>query len=278
MCTCDGGALVELDQGGRLARRVGVRSMPEASGFVESSFVLQTEDDLSQSWRIVPDTSAHVLLHFRSAPSGPVLKRARVSGARTRFGTVSVRDRAFSVGVRLTPGALQSLTGLSGRVLLDRSVDLGELWKDEAAQLVEVVNEDPRPEQVRRALLSFMKSISQDRAQPDWRVRGFASALRRERVSGLDATIARMGLAPRTLRRACRQVVGLTPKQMARIHRLYRCLTIGIADPGCGGARLALRAGYSDQPHMIRECRAFLGETPRQFLSRGEVGPGRFVQ
>jgi hypothetical protein len=43
-------------------------------------------------------------------------------------------------------------------------------------------------------------------------------------------------------------------------------LALGRADPGAPLARLAADAGYADQAHLSRDCRALAAATPRELL------------
>lgn len=270
--------MVELDQGGRVAGRAAVRPGPSSlQGLVESTFVIPTEHEIDASWRIVPDLSAHLLLHFHAGPSGPVLAGARVAGARTRFVDVPVRPRSFSVGVRFVPGALHALLGLPGTELVDRSVDVCALWGPAGRRLVDRAASTTHPEAVRRRLLEFVSEVATGPTQVDWRARGFTALLRTGGTTRVGEGSRRLGMSPRSLRRSCRDIVGLSPKRMARIERLYRCIRRGIRGRGPSNG-LAASAGYADQAHMIREFRSLLGETPVHFFARRGGAAGRFVQ
>ena len=82
---------------------------------------------------------------------------------------------------------------------------------------------------------------------------------------------AEIGLSMRQLRRRCHAVVGYGPKTLQRVLRFRRFvaridagLPSGQAgvDPGHDLAALAAQAGYADQAHLTRECRALAGLTP----------------
>lgn len=75
------------------------------------------------------------------------------------------------------------------------------------------------------------------------------------------------GVSRRQLERRFQDEVGLSPKQLARIHRVHAVLRMMEAEPSLSGAELAMACGYSDQPHMIRECRAVAGLTPTRLTT-----------
>jgi methylphosphotriester-DNA--protein-cysteine methyltransferase len=87
------------------------------------------------------------------------------------------------------------------------------------------------------------------------------------------------GLSLRHLRRTARQDSGIPLKLYARLVRLVHAVTAADRLPAglpIEWARVAIGAGYYDQPHLIRECRAIsglaLGELMRE--RRREADPG----
>lgn len=74
------------------------------------------------------------------------------------------------------------------------------------------------------------------------------------------------GLSTGHLAAAFLEQIGVTPKRFARIHR-FRCALGMLQDEALSLSRVALRAGYYDQPHMNAEFRSLAGVTPRQFLA-----------
>jgi AraC-like DNA-binding protein len=77
---------------------------------------------------------------------------------------------------------------------------------------------------------------------------------------------ARLGVSVRRLERAFQHTVGLTPKMFARISRFQRVAAIldGAPEeaPANRLASVALECGYYDQSHLVRDVRAFAGDTP----------------
>lgn len=72
----------------------------------------------------------------------------------------------------------------------------------------------------------------------------------------------RTGVSARQLDRLFRAHLGFSPKTFARVVRFQRGLTRLMRDPGCTLAQVAAECGYYDQPHFVREFRAFSGTTP----------------
>lgn len=85
---------------------------------------------------------------------------------------------------------------------------------------------------------------------------------------GLDiGTLAtELSCSRRHLSGRFRAELGLAPKTLARLLRFRR--TLELLDAGGALADVAAAAGYSDQPHLNRDFRAFADCTPREYLAR----------
>jgi AraC-like DNA-binding protein len=81
-----------------------------------------------------------------------------------------------------------------------------------------------------------------------------------ERVAEL---CARNAISQRQLDRLFRSQLGFNPKPFARVVRFQRALGRLRGEPGCTLGELAAECGYYDQPHFVREFKAFAGTAPR---------------
>jgi transcriptional regulator GlxA family with amidase domain len=115
-------------------------------------------------------------------------------------------------------------------------------------------------------------------AQPDPLVR---HALRQwsaaERALPAVSVLTRdIGLSERTFERRFVAQVGLAParyRRLARFRAVLRLHASGLED----WADLAAATGFSDQSHLVRDCREFTGLTPTAWAA-GQVQRAGFVQ
>jgi transcriptional regulator GlxA family with amidase domain len=77
---------------------------------------------------------------------------------------------------------------------------------------------------------------------------------------------AGVGLSPRQFERRFRAEVGLPPKLFCRIQRFQRIFQALESGPA-KWADVAVDCGYYDQAHLIRDFRAFAGETPVELMA-----------
>lgn len=262
--------MITLDEGGRGRSRQRFHAPPEwLRGLVEHVGVQRFARPGPAGWRVVPDGSAHLLVHDYLPEDGRPRCFAIV-GPRSRYVDVDVSGRSWSALVRLRPGALEVLTGVSPRELRNRAVGARELGLP--AGWVERALSARTPEATARAMVAGLPALLRPDRHPDAVVREAVRSLDPGRGGGratVRETAERLGVAERTLRARFGDVVGLSPKRFARIARLHAAVRRAQEEPRADGSRLAVATGYHDQSHMIRDFRALLGTTPRAFAARG---------
>ena len=124
--------MVDLDQAGKDCDGVRViRERGALSRFVEFYWIDDAKEGDPQGregWRIVPDTSGHLLFHVFDAGGGEVdCSRLQVVGARSVFKDIDKRSRLLTVGVRFRPGSTSLFTGADADELTDCSLALADL-------------------------------------------------------------------------------------------------------------------------------------------------------
>lgn len=290
--------MIELDQGG--AGVAGSTRLPVPADLDEWVDAASAHRNGTSGWKIVADDAAYLILSECEGRAGTTFRLVLV-GARSRAIEADLSDRRRTAFLRLHPGALAAVAGLPGRALANRGVPWSEVtgergdradparlaaaWQEAGDDRVgegrvgeRRIGERPpggppgedRRGADRRVLLALLDVIRgqvhrKGGLRRDWRVQALLAA------EAHSAPVARAqrtaGVSPRTLHRAVREAVGLAPSSVLRIRRLHRALLDGLSR-GKADSRLALRHGYSDQSHMIRDCRALMGETPTSFLGR----------
>lgn len=181
-------------------------------------------------------------------------------------------QRGLQIG--LTPVGAQRLLGVSMREITSHVVCLDDALGAAAATLRDKLLEAADWAECFGIAEGFLISAF-DRSPPpppalDW-------ALARMHATGGNLDIASLtdalGCSRRYLITAFNDHVGVPPKLFARILRFQRACSL--ADAGrLGWSEVALRSGYYDQAHLIRDFHQFAGRTPASFAasSLGEAG------
>lgn len=171
---------------------------------------------------------------------------------------------ATLAGVRLGPGAGRLLLGeIPATEVLNRQIDLSEIWGPDADRLTEAAAGTADAWQVASLLERALASRLTEHP-PDRLVVAAAQALDVPRPPSITDLAAAVNVSPRQLRRRVTAALGYGPKTLQQVLRFQR---VRRASPGADWARLAAREGYSDQPHLVREVRRYSGSTPTQTAS-----------
>jgi AraC-like DNA-binding protein len=83
-------------------------------------------------------------------------------------------------------------------------------------------------------------------------------------AAALEDPAGPITVGERRLRRRFVQAVGYGPATYLRVARFQRAVALSPGAPGL--AALAAAAGYADQAHLSRDCRALTGLTPRAYF------------
>jgi AraC-like DNA-binding protein len=192
------------------------------------------------------------------------------------------------VGIRLRPGVAGATIGADVSAIADQLVPAGDLWGRTALPLVDRLH---RADHVGGQLDVLTAAVAERRREGrvDADVAAVAADLAAGNAPVADAVRA-TGVSERQMRRRFHAQVGYGPKTLERIMRLQRFLDAarrsgvrirghktstvsgatrpiigtGVAADGAevGLAHLAAQAGYADQAHLTRECRALTDRTP----------------
>jgi AraC-like DNA-binding protein len=166
-------------------------------------------------------------------------------------------------GIRFRPGQAPRVLGVAAAELRDQRVELPDLWGRKGVLTGERLLTCP-------ALLAEVVGENLY-ARVDREVD--------ELLARLDAGVARVSAAirglwvgERQLRRRFTLAVGYGPATYLRVARLQRA--VKRASGATDLASLAADAGYADQAHLSRECRALTGRPPREFFGQPALPGG----
>ncbi len=236
---------------------------PELARHIECywSVVCRLSPEARQPGRVLPDGCMDILFNLgdpprreRGADASPT-----VIGSMTRAVEVEYDGHMELVGVRFRPGGATPWLDLPASELTDQVVGLEELWGAEAGRTHERLSEAGAAGRI--ALLDeILVERLRGTANPaDERVLCASEAVAAHDGSlPVERLADAAGLGRRQLERRFLACVGLTPKTASRIARFRSVVSRMHADPASELSRLALEAGYADQAHMNRDCRALL--------------------
>jgi AraC-like DNA-binding protein len=258
-------------------RYLEVAPPPSLRPFVRTLWHLEGEapGPLAPPERVVPDGCPELVLHFGApyrlgAADGPLDSQGRAVFVGQLEGPADLKPTGPTgiVGVRFRPAGARDLAGLPMGSLAGRSVPLGDLWGREGEDLLDRVRSAPDASARLRLVAAALLRRS-ERAPRRWGPTEAAVRLLEATRGGMDvaAVAAAVGVGVRSLERRFADRVGIPPKRLARVLRLQAVLQ-RLPEDGAppDWALLAQDGGYADQPHLVREFRAWTGRTPGDYL------------
>jgi AraC-like DNA-binding protein len=232
----------------------------------------------------VPDGRAQLVVNLaedRTTCSDAAFTRTERAGGAALCGACTAPVGLDSAQLRsvicvaFRPGGTYPFFPPAAGALSAPLLDLGDLWGRDGATLAERARAAPTP---RAALDRVEQALLDHLVRP---LRG--DPLIAAAAAGLDhgAAVAevsdRLGVSDRLLRRRFTEHTGLAPKRYARARRMQRLLAAVAAGGPVDWARAAAEHGFSDQPHLIHEFRAFTGGTPAAYRVRSPGEPNHVL-
>jgi AraC-like DNA-binding protein len=189
---------------------------------------------------------------------------------------VSRRTQIYALGdlqtfnILFQPAGLNRLIGIDMTSLVDKGVSVRDVLGKHATILIDTVRSMPDfPSRV--AAAERWIGIMLHSSAPDDGI-GVASRLLVATRGGarIGRLIERSGLGARQFQRRFTTQIGLSPKLYARTIRFDAALSAHRRDPARTWTDIAHEAGYFDQAHLVRECRALVRAPPTQFIGDWE--------
>lgn len=192
-----------------------------------------------------------------------------LSGERTEPIVIDEAGHVDLIGIRLRAGGAWPFLGIPLREFTDQVVELGSFLGREVVHLRDCLG-DASDDETRFDLLeSWLWQRARNRTRP---TRSVMHALRVITQEPEEISIGRMageiGISHKHLLREFDRCVGLTPKLFSRVCAFQRVIRSVGQRKQVDWAEMAVRCGYYDQAHLIREFRAFSGFTPGNYLTK----------
>jgi AraC-like DNA-binding protein len=184
--------------------------------------------------------------------------------ATSRFADVPMTNRFFTCGARLHPGTLSLLAGVPASEFADRAFSIEDVFGAQGRSLRYRLDDLRNTEEAVTILAEFLHERLGRQVKPDLRhILG---------MNHVQQLADRTGMPTRSLYANYMSRIGLSPtrKVVLRIERLQRALALHRLYPQ-PWINIALRAGFSDQAHMVREFNALIGESPSIWEARSSL-------
>jgi AraC-like DNA-binding protein len=221
------------------------------------------DDLMSAVQPILPDGRAEIVVHLGDSfevmgERGVTQRQSRILFAGQLTGPLALRPTGAIavVGVRFHADGATAFVNAPQHRIVGQTVELKDVSMRLARDLQDACASQPCLE----------RHVDESRIDPHVRVA--IREIRRQHGTGsIDGAAALTGISRRHLERRFQEVVGISPKRLARITRFQRALqTFERGTSGRRGAATAAASGYADQAHFIRDFSELAGCSPEAHL------------
>lgn len=232
--------------------------------FVEHYWTVSWDVEVPVIREVLPHPSIHLVVEREST---------RIVGIpRSRFRR-RIEGRGRVLGVKFRPGGFRPFADRSAHRLTGRVLALDEVLGSEAGDLEDRVlaHEDPG------AAFAVLEEWLLERRPPgdddaEWIAALVERAAEDPDLRRVDQLAAMAGRSARSLQRLFAEYVGVSPKWVLQRCRLHEAAERIAAGEVLDWAALALDLGYSDQSHLIRDFRRWVGRSPGEYAGALESG------
>ncbi len=213
-----------------------------------------------------------------TTPVGVDFAKSWISGIQQRWIVIEAQQSASMLVIQFRPGAAQAIVRHASSSLTSSVHPLTDVMNGAASSLRDRILAAPTIAQKFAATEGWLLEQLVDAPPLHSAARHLAERLMHpgQRVRDLAEET---GLSDRQVRSIFNSVIGVSPKQFARIYR-FKSLLGALAETGTDNAalegeplpppdwaRLAASFGYADQSHMSHEFIAFAGMTPGAYAA-----------
>lgn len=241
---------------------------PQLKRLIECYWAVIDSSTTVNCQKIVPDGFTEIIFHFadpyRTDIGGTWCNQAQslLAGQLKRYFHLQNTGTSGMVAVKFKPQALAQLFGLDMSHLTGKIIDLESFDSMALARLKTVTLPFTGEADLKAKLDLFFLEYQELPVNP------IEMALDLIFMNNGRVTVADMvriaGINERKLERLFKKQVGLSPKYYARIIRFnYIFQLIRLKEVTWN--EIVYRAGYYDQPHFIRDFKAFTGEDPSAY-------------
>jgi AraC-like DNA-binding protein len=261
---------------------------PALRGFVRDYLIAHFRFDPRQPIphkRYAPKPEQGVTFFVRGRPnvvnlvSGEphVAPPVAIFGQQMRRCDVHLAAEFLMIRVHFLPGALFRMLNIPlyefGEDYFDGELVLGREVREVSEQLAAARGYDEMVAAVEAHLLRIVARSKH--VQP---IDGAAAQLTADPLNtSLDWLARQACLSPRHFNRRFTERIGVGPKLYGRLLRFHAAYGYKATHPGVAWPTVALRFGYADYQHMVRDFRQFTNATPPTWLEEDRASPENVI-
>ena len=227
--------------------------------------------------RVLPDLGISLaFLGFRSAGGEPVNWSPLIVGPKLHAQIFTLVPGRELTAIRIKPEWVGPLLGIDPMSIEDRIEHLSDALPGLAGPLGDALSRTRSAGEAARVLVDTVHRLRGTCRTAPSSITAAALDIVRDTAGSMscERVALRLGFSQRHLRRHVHDATGIAPKAYSRAIRFVAAMVMADRLQKPAWVDIALRAGYCDQSHLIRDCVAMAGASPSDLHAerRSEIG------
>lgn len=204
----------------------------------------------------LPDPNFHLVINTGTVTLlGPVSKSY----------SYEMQGKGQIIGVKFALGALAERLNFKPADFIDKQLEVEQVFNMDTSRLLSELSAANSDQQRVAILQCCFKPFAIARSVQGARVRQLVSLIKQHSdITKVELLSERSNISVQAIQRCFRQYLGVTPKWLSRKYRLHQALLL-LEQQSLEIADLVESLGYTDQSHLIRDFKEFLGVTPTAY-------------
>jgi AraC-like DNA-binding protein len=235
--------------------------------------------------RILPDGCMEMIFHYGDRyrqyfedGSSVIQPRSFVFGQITKYIEIAPIGISGIISARFLPDGISPFIKMPVTQLENRAVALTEVFKDEGNNLEQEVINATRNDDRIKLIETFLLSKLTQQNMIDIITKSCVDIIFQSQGQiSMGALAGKMNINRRNMERRFISVVGMSPKQLAKLARLQATLKMLGQKKFNTLTEIAYENGYFDQAHFIKDLKEFTGMNPKSFFTENLMLSALFV-
>ena len=225
---------------------------------------------IEQFWLVdwdLRDKPAHMQQNLPDPNFHLVISKGTVNllGPVSKSYSYEMQGKGQIVGVKFALGAFAERLNFKPENFVDQQVEVQQIFNIDSSLLLSELSAAASDQQRVAILQSCFRPFAIEPSVQGARVRQLVSLIKQQSdITKVELLSERSNLSVQAIQRCFRQYLGVNPKWLIRKYRLHQALLL-LEQQSVEIADLVEALGYTDQSHLIRDFKEFLGVTPTTY-------------
>jgi len=235
--------------------------------------------------RILPDGCMEMIFHYGDPyrqyfedGSSIIQPRSFVFGQIPKYIEIAPTGVSGIISARFLPDGIGAFIKMQVTRLENKAVSLSEIFNEEGSilekQVISATSNDDRINLIETFLLSKLT----EQHTIDTITKSCVDTIFQSHGQiGIGTLAGKMNINRRNMERRFTTVIGISPKQLAKVARLQATLKMLGQKNFTNLTEIAYENGYFDQAHFIKDFKEFTGMNPKSFFTGNLMLSGLFI-